>query len=270
MDSGPDDGGSEAASVPGAGEPSRADDAGDAARASATAFDVVVGAADLTLTIGVRAVVTARALLGPAVSQIAHHLAYPPLVPTSRAPGTLVARLGARGARRRRESEDLAVRSARQAVPLIADAVLDQIDLTALVLSRVDLLSVVSVVLDQLDLTELVTKQVALGDVVQAALDDLDLTATVLDRVDLQRIVTHVLDGLDLTALVRERVDLDSLANQVIDDVDLPEIIRDSSSGVAADLVVEARSGAASADEVVARAVDRVLVWRRNRERGDR
>ncbi|WP_370615849.1 hypothetical protein [Mumia sp. Pv 4-285] len=262
MDSGPDDddGGDVADAAP----------AGDeAARASATAFDVVVGVADLTLTIGVRAAVTARALLGPAISQVAHHLAYPPLVPTSRAPGTLIGRLASRGARRRRETEEYAVRTARQAVPVVADAVLDQIDLTSLVLSRVDVMTVVTVVLDQLDLTELVTKQVALGDVVQAALDDLDLTATVIDRVDLQRIVTHVLDGLDLTALVRDRVDLDSLANQVIEDVDLPEIIRDSSSGVAADLVVEARSGAATADEVVARAVDRVLMWRRHRERGE-
>ncbi|MGH1563373.1 hypothetical protein [Mumia sp. DW29H23] len=233
-------------------------------------LDLAIGTVDLAVTLGARGFGIARAVLGPATVAIARRVAYPPLVPRDRAPGTLVGHLVARGARRRQETEEVAVRTARLTVPVVTDAVLDQIDLTSLVIARVDVATIVSFVLDQLDLTALVTKRVALGEVVEAALDDLDLTDVVIDRVDLHRVVMQVLDGLDLTELVRERVDLDALANQVIDDVDLPEIIRDSSSGVAADLVVEARSGAATADEAVARAVDRVLVWRRNRERGER
>ncbi|WP_157805165.1 hypothetical protein [Mumia flava] len=255
--------------------------------------DLVVGVADLAATLGGRGVVAVRAVAGPALVALGRRAAYPPLVPAAVAPGPAVARLASRGAERRRELGRRAVGSARALVPVVVDRVLDELDLTRLVLDRVDLAVVVTVALDELDLTEVVTgrvdlgrvvsaalgaldltdvvlTQVDLGQVVAAALDDLDLTATVLDRVDLHRVVMQVLDGLDLTALVRDRVDLDALANEVIEDVDLPEIIRESSTGIATDMVVEARTGAASADEAVARVVDRILLRRRRQSAGTR
>ncbi|MFD1825517.1 MULTISPECIES: hypothetical protein [Mumia] len=228
--------------------------------------DLAVGA---TVAVAVPLVGAARAL-APGAIHVGRRLAYPPLVPLELAPGTVARLLVVRGRATRLLAQEVLVQRARAAVPVVVDEVLDQIDLTRLVLNRVDLAHVVVTALDELNLTAVVTEHVDLGQVVSTALDQLDLTEVVLDRVDLQRVVTHVLDGLDLTALVRERVDLDALANEVIDDVDLPEIIRDSSSGIAADLVIEARTGAATADEVVARAVDRVLVWRRRREGGPR
>lgn len=224
--------------------------------------DLAVGA---TVAVAAPLVVAGRAV-APGALRAGRHLAYPPLVPRELAPGTLARDLAFRGRAVRILVQVELARRAKAAVPVVVDEVLDQVDVTQLVLNRVDLARVVVTVLDELNLTAVVTERVDLGHVVGTALDQLDLTEIVLDRVDLQRVVTHVLDGLDLTALVRDRVDLDALANEVIDDVDLPEIIRDSSSGVAADLVVEARTGAASADEVVARAVDRVLVWRRRRD----
>lgn len=224
--------------------------------------DLAVGA---TVAVAVPVVGVARTV-APGAARAGRRLAYPPLVPARLAPGAVAQQLVLRGRWTRLRAQEALVRTARAAVPVVVERVLDEIDLTRLVLNRVDLADVVVAALDELDLTAVVTQRVDLGQVVTTALDQLDLTEVVLDRVDLHRVVVQVLDGLDLTALVRDRVDLDALANQVIEDVDLPEIIRDSSSGVAADLVVEARTGAATADEVVARAVDRVLVWRRRRE----
>jgi len=124
----------------------------------------------------------------------------------------------------------------------------------------------VNVVLDRLDLTAVVVDRVDLGRVVDAALDSVDLTGVVVDRVDLVRVVNVVLDRLDLTALVRERVDLAALADEVIDEVDLPDIIRDSSTGVATDVVEGARMGAIAGDDLVAKWVDRVMLRRRARK----
>lgn len=84
-----------------------------------------------------------------------------------------------------------------------------------------------------------------------------ELLSTTLDRVDLVAVVNAVLDRIDLTELVRTRVDLARLASEVIDEIDLPAIIRESSSGVASDVVLGARAGAATADEAVAKFLSR-------------
>jgi hypothetical protein len=112
-------------------------------------------------------------------------------------------------------------------VPRLVAAVLDRLDLTELVIQRVDLDRVaqhldVEAVLDRLDLTELVIQRVDLDRVaqgldVEAVLDRLDLTELVSRRVDLDRVaqgldVEAVLDRLDLTELVVSRVDLDRIA----------------------------------------------------------
>jgi hypothetical protein len=112
-------------------------------------------------------------------------------------------------------------------VPRLVEAVLDRLDLTELVVRRVDLDRVaqqldVEAVLDRLDLTELVVSRVDLNRVaqqldVEAVLDRLDLTELVVRRVDLDRVaqrldVEAVLDRLDLTELVVSRVDLDRIA----------------------------------------------------------
>ena len=115
-------------------------------------------------------------------------------------------------------------------VPRLVEAVLDRLDLTELVIRRVDLDRVaqhldVEAVLDRLDLTELVIRRVDLDRVaqhldVEAVLDRLDLTELVIRRVDLDRVAQHldveaVLDRLDLTELVMSRVDLDRIAGSL-------------------------------------------------------
>ena len=155
----------------------------------------------------------------------------------------------------------------------VVTTVLDRMDLTAVVLERVDLQAVVTTVLDRMDLTAVVLERVDLQAVVTTVLDRLDLTAVVLERVDLQAVVTTVLDRLDLTAVVLQRVDLEAvvsaalaqidlvgIAEEVIDGVDLPEIIRESTGSMASDTVRGARMQGISADEAVGRAVDRLLL----------
>ncbi len=94
-------------------------------------------------------------------------------------------------------------------VPSIADAIVGRLDLTAIVMDRVDL-----------------------NRVVNGALDSLDLTELVLDRVDINAIVQKA----DIDAII-DRVPVIPLANFVIEEIDLPQIIRESTGGIATDAV---------------------------------
>jgi hypothetical protein len=123
-------------------------------------------------------------------------------------------------------------------VPAVVDAVLERIDLTELVLSRVDLQRVVT-----------------------DALDTLDLTDIVLDRVDVDAIVARA----DIEAVI-DRVPIIPLANYVIEEIDLPQIIRESTGGVATDAVNSIRVQSVGADQLVSRMADRFLLRRRQRK----
>jgi hypothetical protein len=231
--------------------------------------DVAVGAA---VTVA-RPVVGVTLALGraaePFLRDTVQLLAHPPLVPERLTLGHLADRLGARGRVVRRAAGGDAAEVGGQvldvAVPTVLDPVLDRIDLTTLVISRVDLARLVAAVLDRMDLTQVVLERVDLDPIVTKVLDGMDLTQVVLDRVDLGSVVESALDTLDLTELVRSRVDLKSIAEEVIDEVDLPEIIRGSTTGVATDVVDGGRMVAINGDEVVNRIVDRVLLRRKAR-----
>jgi hypothetical protein len=196
-------------------------------------------------------------------------LAHPPLVPVAWAPGTLVGRFADLGRESRRTATAQVTKIARSTadlvVPLITEQVVSRLDLTDIVLDRVELRRIVGAVLDQLDLTEVVLHRVDLGAIVQEALDHLDLTTIVLDRVEFSRVISAALASVDLTEIVTTQVDLAGIADQVIDEVDLPGIIRESSSGVASDVIQGARMGAINADQTVSRLVDRLLLRRRVR-----
>ena len=151
----------------------------------------------------------------------------PPGVRVHLQPGHWLAELALAGADRRQELGSGAGHRLDVVVPATATVVLDRIDLTEVVVERVDLETVVTTVLDRLDLTEIV-----------------------LQRVDLQAVVATVLAQTDLVAI----------AEEVLDAVDLPEIIRESSGSMASDTVRGARMQGISADEAVGRAVDRLLL----------
>lgn len=144
-------------------------------------------------------------------------------------------------------------------VPAVTEAILQRLNLTAIVIERVDLRIIVVNVLDRLDLTELVVSRVELRRVVDAVLDEVDLTQIVLDRVDLDRIV----EAVDLDQVL-DRVPIIELADYVIEEVDLPQIIRQSTGGVAADAIDAARMASYRTDLGLAEFVDR-LIFRRKR-----
>ncbi|WP_107765212.1 pentapeptide repeat-containing protein [Nocardioides terrigena] len=149
----------------------------------------------------------------------------PPGVPAHLQPGHWLTELALAGADRREELGGRAARRLDVVVPATAGVVLDRIDLTEVVVERVDLETVVTTVLDRLDLTAVVLERVDLQAVVTTVLDRLDLTAVVLQRVDLEAVVTTVLDRLDLTAVVLQRVDLEAVVTTVLDRLDLTAVV---------------------------------------------
>jgi len=209
--------------------------------------DVALGAA---VTVA-RPVVAVAFVAGRAVEPLVRgawsFAARPPLVPEEWTPAAFANRLADRGRTLRfaagADATELTGQTLDLVVPTVLEPVLDRIDLTALVIGRVDLERLVGAVLDTMDLTELV-----------------------LDRVDLHRVVTAALDSLDLTALVRERVDVAALAEEVVDEIDLPDIIRESSSGVAGEVVDGARLSAVAGDELINKWIDRFLQRRKARK----
>ena len=209
--------------------------------------DVALGAAVTLARPVVAAAVVASRTVQPLVRGAWSLAARPPLVPEAWTPAALTARLADRGRHVRfaagADATELTGQGLDVLVPAVLEPVLDRVDLTGLVLARVDLERLVGAVLDTLDLTELV-----------------------LDRVDLHRVVEAALDSLDLTQLVRDRVDVAALAEEVVEEIDLPDIIRESSTGVAGDVVDGARLSAVAGDELVNRWIDRFL-QRRNARR---
>jgi hypothetical protein len=124
------------------------------------------------------------------------------------------------------------LRSARQmqqAVPTVADAVLDRLDLTSIVLERVKL----NQIIDEVEVDRIVA------------------------RVDLDEIAAR----LDLEAVI-DRIDLAALAREVIEEIDLPEIVRESTGIMTSEAVVGIRVQGIQADEGVNRIVDRLLLRR--------
>jgi hypothetical protein len=157
-------------------------------------------------------------------------------------------------------------------VNLIADRVLERVDVDRIVasaLAHVDLDAVGIDVLSRLDLDPLIEAAVAQIDleaIVGEVLDQLDLTSIVIDQVDLKRVVTTAMESLDLTTLVKEQVDLIDLADYVVDGIDLQEIIRESTGSIASTTVKQVRLQSVEADEIVNKIVDKFLFRRKARK----
>ncbi|MFC9978991.1 hypothetical protein [Gordonia sp. NPDC127522] len=148
----------------------------------------------------------------------------------------------------------------------VVDALVEEVDLTDLVLTHVDLKRLIGEVLALIDIDEVITtvdldRAVAQVDLM-AAIDLVDLD-TVIGKVDLDSVAT----GIDIDAIAARididailgRVDLIGLAEEIIDGVDLPDIIREASTSVTADVMTDVRSTSERADDAVANAVNRFL-----------
>lgn len=119
----------------------------------------------------------------------------------------------------------------------------------------------VGAVLDRIDLTSMVLQRVDLRQVVQQTLAELDLTEIVLENVDVDAIV----EKANLTLII-DRLPLIDLANYIIDEIDLPSIIRDSTGGMASDAMNSVRLQTTELDDVLTRVADRMLFRRRHRQ----
>ena len=121
--------------------------------------------------------------------------------------------------------------------------------------------AVVDVVVSRIDLTGLVVDRVDFGRVIGKALDSVDLTQVVLDRVDIDAVIR----AADLDAVV-DRLPIVEIADYVIDEIDLPQIIRDSTSGIAGDAMNTVRRQSRGADQLVSRLADRIVLRRGGRK----
>jgi len=153
-------------------------------------------------------------------------VARPPLVGSPLWPEVWLRRLAETGRTYRRDAARRLRRVLRRLAPIIVAEVLDQLDLTQLILDRVDI-------------DRLVARANA-----DAIADRLDLDA-IVDRVPIDRVI--------------ERVDVAGLANYVVSVIDLPAIIERSTGSLAAQAARDVRIRGIEADEMVMSLLRRVL-----------
>ena len=142
----------------------------------------------------------------------------------------------------RLESQGVAESFADALVPHLMDAVIDRLDLTKLVLERVDLDDVVA--------------RVDVGSIIERV-----DPATIVDRLDVDSVAARI----DVERII-DRLDLVAIARGVIDELELPEIIRESTETMAAETRDGVRVQGMRADRFVSQIVDRAL--QRSREEG--
>jgi hypothetical protein len=137
----------------------------------------------------------------------------------------------------RREDDDqrAAEDDLRRAFQRTVDTVLDQLDLTTLLIEHLDIQRVAST----LDMNALV-----------ADLDMDELT----DRIDMDRLTARI----DIQALL-DRVDMPAVAAGVIDELDLTQVIRDVTVGTTSEGVRDVRLRAVEADRMIRRIIDKIL-----------
>jgi hypothetical protein len=113
--------------------------------------------------------------------------------------------------------------------------------------------------LDRLDLTELVLERIDVDRLTDAISIDRVMARIDLDEVAAGIDVDAVAARLDVARIV-DRLDLVAIANEVIDEIDLPAIIRDSTETMAAETMDGVRVHGVRADRFVSRIVDRALL----------
>jgi hypothetical protein len=240
---------------------------GSGATAAPPATDVALGLAWTVSGWAGRAVVATTSVAAPIVGV----LAAPPRVPPALQPATWARGLAATWQQQRPEAGVALDNAVSAAVPLSTQAVLDRIDLDAVVravLQRLDLQALITEALREVDLDAVVAEaltQLDLPAVVDTAVQQIDLTQVVIDNVDLGPVVTAALDQIDLDEIVMDRVDVLGLADYVVQGIDLPGIIRMSTGSVASEAVRTVRLQGVDADRAVAGLVDKFMLRRRAR-----
>lgn len=207
----------------------------------------------------------ARAV-GRNLRPIADVLLHPPLVPEDKSPAVVLDAVAQRGRRERIILERRAIALLQAVTPAILDLVLDAIDLTSVMLERVDLDAIAArlnfdAIVDRVPISRVIDRV----DVDSVA-DRLDLDRAV-KRLDLNAVIAmadidSVVSRVDLEAILA-RLDMVGIVRNVLDQLDLPEIIRQSSGSIASGGVRGVRVRSLEADQKVSRTVDRLLPHRR-------
>jgi hypothetical protein len=201
------------------------------------ALGAAVQAGTLAVRAGVTAVRTTSGLASAAIGSLVG-------AERSRWLQDRLADLDDRGQRGRSEAEDAAASLTDVLVPAVVDAILDRVDLTALVAERLDLDAVVT----QLNVDRVVDR-VDLG----RAIDRISIDE-IAARLDVDAVAARI----DVEAIVG-RLDLVGIAQGVIDELDLPEMMREASGAMSAETVDGIRIRGMDADRLVTRLIDRVL-----------
>ncbi len=121
--------------------------------------------------------------------------------------------------------------------------------------------AIADAIIERIDLTDVVIEQVDLNRIVNAALDGLDLTTLVIDRVDIDALVAEA----DIDAVI-DRVPIIPLANYVIDEIDLPADHPRLHERHRRRRREHVRKQGVGADQLVSRLADRVILRRRQRK----
>jgi nucleoid-associated protein YgaU len=169
-------------------------------------LDAVVGVADLVIDVAQRTGVVAEVVLAP----VAELAVRPAARAAARRWGAL-RRLAApvldplqeRGRARRLQSEREAAQTAAEVLPVAMELVLDNVDITGVMLSKIDLAELIEATFDQVDVTEIALSKVDLERVLAASLEQLDLTSIAMEHVDLQAVVERSIAQVDVVALLR-------------------------------------------------------------------
>lgn len=135
----------------------------------------------------------------------------------------------------RERSDPAASDALRQGIRHGADALMDQLDVTELVLEHVD---------------------------IQRVAERVDVDA-LMERADVNRLaaridVDAIAERLDVAAVL-DRLDLAAIAADVIEQLDLPQLIREATADTTSESVRSVRLRGVGADRAVRRAVDRLL-----------
>jgi hypothetical protein len=182
-------------------------------------LDTALGLADLALGAAQQAGRAVDAVVAP-VAQAALR----PAVRTATWPAARLGRWAApvlgplqeRGRRRREQSEREAAQTAVAVLPTALGLVLDNIDITGVMLAKIDLAELIEATFEQVDVTEIALSKVDLERVLAASLEQLDLTKIAMEHVDLQTVVERSIAEVDVVALVRAALEGRDLAELFI------------------------------------------------------
>ena len=206
--------------------------------------DVALGALDVGLQAGERVSSTFSRFANPLLNRAWAPVAGPTAGVTGaglRLLGSITEPLAQRGRRLRADSEHEAAAAVAAVLPETIQLVMEQLDLTELAISHVDIQRVLEATADQVDLTGFAIENMDLVRLIEASLDQVDFTGLAINRLDFARAVTAALEQVDVMAVAREQVDPARVAAYLRENIDLSETLRSAPTAVAGEAVKSMR-----------------------------